>query len=248
LSAQGRRWRVAARWSACFALALCFHIAGAVVLLARWNEDDARIVNAPVITVELAPRAEAPATKPSELPPGPEQTASPPQAKAQRAKTERVQPKPPSAKTIELSVLPPRRPVIEPREKARRHDEARLASAPSSVRQKSRHAAAPAPGAASHNPLALPNWKSELMARLERYKRYPPEAQARGEQGVAQLAFKVDRNGRVHDPHIVRSSGSHLLDRATLALIERAQPLPAPPPQIRGTEIAIVVPIRYNMP
>jgi protein TonB len=97
------------------------------------------------------------------------------------------------------------------------------------------------------NPNAVPNWKSELVARLQRYKRYPGEAEARGEQGVAQLAFSVDRNGGVHDAHIVRSSGSSLLDRATLDLIVRAQPLPPPPPEVRGAQIAITVPINYTL-
>jgi protein TonB len=51
----------------------------------------------------------------------------------------------------------------------------------------------------------------------------------------------------VHNARIVRSSGSSLLDRATLDLIARAQPLPAPPPDIHGSQIAIVVPINYNL-
>jgi protein TonB len=103
------------------------------------------------------------------------------------------------------------------------------------------------PGAASQNPNALPNWKSELVARLERAKRYPSEAQAHGEQGVAQLAFSVDRGGGVHNARIVRSSGSSALDSETLALAERAAPLPPPPPEIAGVQIAISVPIRYNI-
>jgi protein TonB len=103
------------------------------------------------------------------------------------------------------------------------------------------------PGASTRNPDAAPNWKSQLVARLERYKQYPSQAQSRGEQGVAQLAFSVDRSGGVHNPRIVRSSGSSLLDAATLTLVERAAPLPPPPPEISGAQIAIVVPVRYNM-
>jgi protein TonB len=45
----------------------------------------------------------------------------------------------------------------------------------------------------------------------------------------------------------VHSSGSELLDRESLALVERAQPLPRPPAELTGAEIAIVVPIRYNI-
>ena len=108
-------------------------------------------------------------------------------------------------------------------------------------------AAAPAPGASSRDSNAVPNWKSLLVATLERNKRYPAEAQARGDHGVAELAFSVDRSGRVHHARIVASSGSSLLDRETLAMLERAAPLPPPPPEIAGHEIPIVVPIRYNM-
>jgi periplasmic protein TonB len=248
VSAHGPRRRDAARWGVCFALALCFHLAGAAALMAHWRKNDDLVVNAPAIMIELAPLPVATRTKPAHLPPGPEQTAAKPQAEPRPVKSaDRATLKPEPAKTAELSVTPPPKPAIKPRPKASPRQRARLASAPSNAEQKSLHAAAPAPGAASHNTFALPNWKSALVARLERYKRYPAEAQAHGEQGVVQLAFNVDRQGRVHNARILRSSGSHLLDRATLALIERAQPLPAPPPEIHGAEIAIVVPIRYNI-
>ena len=137
-------------------------------------------------------------------------------------------------------------PSEKPAEKRHPQKHASLASAPSPAEKRAAHAAAPAPGAASQNPSALPNWKSELVSRLERYKRYPPEAQARGEHGVAQLAFSVDRSGGVHHARIARSSGSSLLDSATLAMVERAAPLPPPPAELAGTQIAVSVPIRYD--
>jgi len=51
----------------------------------------------------------------------------------------------------------------------------------------------------------------------------------------------------VHNARIVRSSGSSLLDEATLQLVERAAPLPPPPAEIAGAQIAIAVPIRYSI-
>ena len=117
-------------------------------------------------------------------------------------------------------------------------------SAPSTAEQQAERAAAPMPGAASRNSDAVPNWKSQLVAALERHKRYPSEA--RGDHGVAQLAFSIDRSGGVHNARIARSSGSSVLDREALALVQRAQPLPPPPPEIPGAQIPIVVPIRYN--
>ena len=100
------------------------------------------------------------------------------------------------------------------------------------------------PGASSRNSNAMPNWTSQLVAALERQKRYPSEA--RGDHGTAQLAFNVDRQGGVHNARITRSSGSSVLDHEALALVQRAQPLPPPPPEVPGAQIPIVVPIRYN--
>jgi protein TonB len=184
----------------------------------------------PTVTTTVAPMPEPPVEK-TEPPPMPQ----PPLPQVQAVLPDVVMP-------------PPRpRPPEKIKERKHPHRLADLNSAPTRTERRATHAMAPAPGAASNDPNALPNWKSALVARLERYKRYPSEAEARGEHGVAQLAFSVDRGGNVHNARIVRSSGSSALDRATLALIERAQPLPPPPPEIHGAQIAIVVPIRYNL-
>jgi len=53
--------------------------------------------------------------------------------------------------------------------------------------------------------------------------------------------------GHVLNARITRSSGSATLDQETLALVKRAQPLPAPPPDVGGAQIAIAVPIRYRL-
>ncbi|MGZ9006313.1 MAG: energy transducer TonB family protein, partial [Burkholderiales bacterium] len=56
-----------------------------------------------------------------------------------------------------------------------------------------------------------------------------------------------DRSGGVHNARIAKSSGSSALDRETLALATRAQPLPPPPAELSGAQIPISVPLRYNM-
>jgi len=196
----------------------------------------------------------APEAKPETKPEPQVAAVAPPQEQPIVEKAEpppiETPPVPETPPVLTEVVLPPPRPphkTAEPREQRQRRKLADLNSAPPKVEREAPRAVPPAPGAASTDPSAVPNWKSELVARLQRYKRYPSEAQARGEEGVAQLAFSVDRGGGVHNARIVRSSGSSLLDRATLELVERAQPLPAPPPEVRGAQIAIVVPINYNL-
>ena len=234
------------RWGACIAAALCIHIAGAVALLARWNEPSDAVASAPVIMIELATVPVAPDATPPQLPPGPQQTEVQPEPAPDQPKTnEKAELKMEVAKEAELPAAQPK-PDDKPADRKPKQKHASLASAPSTAEQRGERAAAPTPGAASRNPDALPNWKTALVARLERYKRYPPEAQSRGEYGVAQLAFTVDRSGGVHHARIMRSSGSNVLDRETVALAERASPMPPPPTEISGAQIPIVVPIRYN--
>lgn len=247
------------RWSAGFALALGLHGAAAAALLAYWRGETDEVAGAPLILVELAVLPTAPDVTPNEQPPGPER----PEALPAQPKPAEVTPAPdtPPDKTgtVESTPLlpaPPAEqaeipaPVAKPAEaaKAEKRPQSRpqTASAPSTAERRARRTAAAA-AASSKTSDALPDWKSALVNRLERYKRYPPEAQARGEHGIAQLAFSVDRAGGVHNARIARSSGSNTLDRATLSLIERAQPLPPPPADMRGSQIAVVVPIRYNI-
>jgi protein TonB len=235
------RWPEAARWGACFVIAITFHAVGAAALFARWSEDSDLVANAPVIMVDLAPAAVSPNIT-NDVPPGPPQPDAEPEPEPKKPIEKIELPPDPQAKPV--VAMPPPKPVEQPKEKKPKQKHASLASMPSRADQQANQAAAPMPGASSRNSDALPNWKTQLVARLERSKRYPSEA--RGDQGTAQLAFSVDRQGNVHNARITRSSGSSVLDHETLALVQRAQPLPPPPPEVPGAQIPIVVPIRYN--
>jgi protein TonB len=98
-------------------------------------------------------------------------------------------------------------------------------------------------------PLIDPSWQSLLFRRLQEFKNYPLQARRRREQGVVMLAFSVDRDGRVVSRHIVKGSGFSDLDAEALALLERAQPLPAFPPSMseRELKLNLTVPIRFSL-
>jgi protein TonB len=159
--------------------------------------------------------------------------------------------KPEPVTNADLSILPPPRPVEKKTDQKKkevkqkpRQRSASLATAPSTADRRAERAAAPAQGA-TRDTNALPNWRSRLFAQIERYKRYPAEAQSRGDRGVVRLSFSIDRSGAVHNARVVGSSGSSVLDQETLAMIERASPLPPPPDEVPGARISIVVPISY---
>jgi len=86
-----------------------------------------------------------------------------------------------------------------------------------------------------------------LVRHLQQYKRYPSDAQSRGEEGVVQLSFTVDRTGRVLNREIVRSSGHRELDNEVMSMIERAQPLPPFPVSMPQAKLDLTVPIRFSL-
>ena len=92
---------------------------------------------------------------------------------------------------------------------------------------------------------SVATWRSQIVTILEHNKRYPSEARARGEQGVTRLAFRIDDQGHLLSSRIIASSGSAALDAETLALVQRAQPFPPPPPELSGSELT--VPLSFNI-
>ena len=89
------------------------------------------------------------------------------------------------------------------------------------------------------------DYASVLLAWLERHKEYPRSAQQRRQQGVVMLYIAMDRDGRVIDSRIQKSSGHRLLDDAALAMLERAQPLPPMPDDMRKVRLEFIVPVQF---
>jgi protein TonB len=83
------------------------------------------------------------------------------------------------------------------------------------------------------------------LSRLETNTRYPPQAKARGDQGVVFLRFVVDRSGRIIDERLRFGSGSPALDAEALALVRRAEPLPAFPPELPYAELEFSILVRF---
>ncbi|MEE7561298.1 energy transducer TonB, partial [Xanthomonas sp. Kuri4-2] len=92
---------------------------------------------------------------------------------------------------------------------------------------------------------ALATWQAQVLGHLERYKRYPRPAQRHRQEGVVQVQFAVDRQGRARDVHVVLGSGHDALDAETLATVQRADPLPPPPPEVEGDPVQVRVPVDF---
>jgi protein TonB len=67
---------------------------------------------------------------------------------------------------------------------------------------------------------------AEILRRIEGAKRYPRMARKMGIEGRATVRFKLRGNGKIERAELVETSGSEILDQASLETIRRAAPLP----------------------
>lgn len=214
------------RWAGAFALVLGLHAVPAMVAAYWLGPIPAYTPAEPAVLIDMAPLA-APPEPPSEQPPGPQQVKA--ETPVPREAREVVKtPDVPNA-AVAIPVTPPE----PPREVAR--TPAQETTAPPS------RPAPPAQRASS----GLPTWQGLVLGRLNQFKRYPGEAQARRQQGVPWIRFVMDRDGKVLSVRLERASGYASLDREALALPRRAQPLPKPPDDVTGDSVELVVPVEF---
>ena len=74
---------------------------------------------------------------------------------------------------------------------------------------------------------------AHILRRIEGAKRYPEEARRLGHRGTVAVRFRIGLDGAVAAAEVTASSGSSLLDAASLETVRRAAPLPAVPGWLR---------------
>ncbi len=67
---------------------------------------------------------------------------------------------------------------------------------------------------------------AEIMRRIEKAKRYPRMARKMGTEGRATVRFRIKTDGKVEGVELMESSGSEILDHASLETVQRAAPFP----------------------
>jgi protein TonB len=160
------------------------------------------------------------------------QAPAPPQVKPPEAKPEIKQT--PRPHPVQQRVIPKPAPIYDP------PSPAAVAVTPAPP-----HAEA-APAQPTPQAAPPPTYLATLYAHLARYKHYPRAAQLAHVEGTALLRFTMDRQGKVLSYRIERGSGHADLDAEVSAMIERAQPLPAPPADMPDT-MEMVIPVQFSV-
>ena len=226
-------------------------ISGAIIVLAHggiaaamvgWRDEIEPAEPGAAIVIEFAPMPAAPAMPQANVAPGPEQVMSdaspnrPVETLEEKQKVEeKVASRPVEEPPPEVKPAPNPEVAVEPPREVQQETPRQAPRLP-----------APMQGQITpQNSSVLVAWRSQIVAVIERNKRYPETSARRGEHGVAQVFFSLDRQGRLIDSRIVRSSGASALDEEALGLLRRSQPFPPVPAEILGDHVNLILPLRF---
>ncbi|WP_414834069.1 TonB family protein [Afifella sp. YEN Y35] len=90
---------------------------------------------------------------------------------------------------------------------------------------------------------AMATYNSRIYAHLARYKRYP--SGGRGD-GTVTVRFTISASGAAGGVRLTGSSGDAALDRAAVAMVNRASPFPRIPPEFGRSSMTFTVPVSYT--
>ena len=88
-------------------------------------------------------------------------------------------------------------------------------------------------------------WQKELVAHLDKHKRYPSERQQKAAE--IYIRFTLDRLGHVLSTAIEKSSGDTAFDEAALAMVRRSDPVPQPPPLVADEGLSFTLPVIFRV-
>jgi periplasmic protein TonB len=238
------------RWGVSVVAVLMLHAAAGLYLLSRQVAPDDGGPPPAAVMIDLAPLLVPTPPVPAPAPPEPvvepqlrPQVEPAPIPPVPDIAMPKVGPSPAPRPAVALPVKPPPQPKPKPLEKPPEQAPAQPPppAAPAVTAPPAPAAAPPAVNAGA----ARANWQSQVVGWLGRYKRYPRLAQEQRQEGIVYLRFTMDRQGHVLSAQIEKGSGFTLLDEEVTALIQRAQPLPAPPPEVPGAQIVLTVPVQF---
>ena len=239
--------------------ALVLHVGGGALAIAHLRDaelDDS--LGAPAIEIGL--EMTSPRLEPTDLPPGPDSEASAASSATTKQEAELKDSELPRD-TPEETENPDR--LVTPNKSTKpKEEESKIAAVQTSASAESAAAeatatpssenipqgprsVAPAQGTGESARRIRATWQKELLAHLDKHKRYPTERSQKSAQIV--VSFALDRMGHVLSTSIVQGSGDPAFDQAALAMVRRSNPVPAPPPDVADEGLNFTLPVIFRI-
>src|ERR1700676_3918611 len=246
-------------WFLAAAGALALHIGGGALAVAHLRVDEPdEPLGAPAIEIGLemmSPHLEA-----TDLPPGPDTDASvaSPALAEQKAELKETE----LPKDVPTEAEQPDR-VVTPNDSNKpKQEDAKIATVATSASTESvaaeatatpssetipqgERSVAPSQGTGESARRMRATWQKELLAHLDRHKRYPADRSQKSAEIL--VSFALDRMGHVLSAGIVKGSGDSAFDQAALAMVRRSDPVPPPPPLVADEGLSFTLPVIFRV-
>ncbi|MGA7996099.1 MAG: energy transducer TonB [Bradyrhizobium sp.] len=239
--------------------ALALHLGGAALAVAHLSsadlDDD---LGAPAIEIGL--EMTSPHLEPTDLPPGPDTEASVASPAIAEQKAELKDSELP--KDMPTETEDPDR-VVTPNDSQKpKEDDTKIATVQTSASTESvaaeatatpssenipegKRSVAPAQGTGESVRRIRATWQKELIAHLDKHKRYPAERSLKSAEIL--ISFALDRMGHVLSTTIVKGSGDVAFDQAALAMVRKSDPVPPPPPAVADEGLSFTLPVIFRV-
>jgi protein TonB len=236
--------------------AVALHVAGGALAFAHLRAEEPDDLGAPAIEIGL--EMTSPRLEPTDLPAGPDTEASvaSPAIAEQKAELKDTE----LPKDVPTETEDPDR-VVTPNDSKKPEDDSKIAAVqtqastesvaaeatatPSSESVPEGRSVAPAQGTGESVRRMRVTWQKELVAHLDKHKRYP--AQRAQKTAEILVSFALDRMGHVLSTSIVKGSGDTAFDEAALAMVRRSDPVPAPPPLVADEGLNFTLPVIFKI-
>jgi protein TonB len=246
-------------WICAGLAALALHLGGAALAFAHLRVDDPDdTLGAPAIEIGL--EMTSPHLEQTDLPPGPDTDASVASPALAEQKAEIKESELP--KDVPTEAEEPDR-VVTPNETSKpKEEETKMAAVPTAASTESeaaeatatpssenipqgKRSIAPAQGTGESVRRLRVTWQKELMAHLDKHKRYPADRVRKSAEIL--VSFALDRKGHVLSTTIIKGSGDAAFDQAALAMVRKSDPVPPPPPLVADEGLSFTLPVIFRI-
>ena len=239
--------------------ALTLHLGGAALAVAHLRSVDLdEDLGAPAIEIGL--EMTSPHLEPTDLPPGPDTEASVASPAVAEQKAELKDSELPKDTPTETE--DPDRVVTPNDSKMPKDDDAKIAAVQAAASTESvaaeatatpssenipegTRSVAPAQGTGESARRIRATWQKELIAHLDKHKRYPAERSLKSAEIL--ISFALDRMGHVLSTSIVKGSGDAAFDQAALAMVKKSDPVPPPPAAVADEGLSFTLPVIFRV-
>lgn len=90
-------------------------------------------------------------------------------------------------------------------------------------------------------------WIKKIGQRIGSKMIYPKSAIRKGIEGKAKVRITIDRTGAITKFDVIEQSGEAILDKVIEKSITRISPLPAPPADLKDSELMFNLPLVWRL-